>query len=147
MLKNNNNNKLQSIFTKLRFQIPEAGLEESWLMDGQWVILMTLFWLTENKKSLQQKHLQIHENEHIQRSDQCPVMSFDKTSWNYSVHSLSIQIRLDTLISTMALFVHLQINRIKKPQNSQNSPYLLTLRSSLRILLMILTFVKKKMNA
>lgn len=108
---------------------------------------MTLFWLTENKKSLQQKHLQIHENEHIQRSDQCPVMSFDKTSWNYSVHSLSIQIRLDTLISTMALFVHLQINRIKKPQNSQNSPYLLTLRSSLRILLMILTFVKKKMNA
>lgn len=147
MLKNNNNNKLRSIFTKLRFQIPEAGLEESWLMDGQWVILMTLFWLTENKKSLQQKHLQIHENEHIQRSDQCPVMSFDKTSWNYSVHSLSIQIRLDTLISTMALFVHLQINRIKKPQNSQNSPYLLTLRSSLRILLMILTFVKKKMNA
>ena len=45
-------------------------------MDFLLVIFMTLFLLTDNKKSHQQKHFQVCENEHIQRSEQCPLIFF-----------------------------------------------------------------------
>lgn len=42
---------------------------------------------------------------------------------DYSVHSLTIQTRSDNLIPTMALFVHLQINRISlKKKNKKTKP-------------------------